>query len=216
MIKLFFDIETIPESESLRSEIEKTITHPKNFANPERIHKWTIEERPGEIETRFRKSSLRAHTGKILCIGYIKEGGPEKYEGVLTGSEREILEEFWELTKDVEQFIGFNVIEFDLKYVWQRSVILNIPPTKDLLSNNNPTHSVFDVMQEWDMWSARDHISLDTLSKTLGVTSPKSGGLNGALVYDYFIAGRCQDIFDYCLRDVVATREIYLRMTFQS
>ena len=216
MIQLFFDIETIPESESLRSEIETTIIPPKNFVNPERINKWMIEERPEEIETRFRKTSLRAHTGKILCIGYIKDGGAQQNEGVLTGPERKILEEFWELARDVEQFIGFNVVEFDLKYIWQRSIILSIPPTKILLSNNNPTHSVFDVMQEWDMWSTRDHISLDTLSKTLGVTSPKSGGLNGALVYDYFIAGRCQEIYDYCMRDVVATREIYSRMTFQS
>jgi len=215
MIQLFFDIETIPWSESLRSEIETTIAPPKNFVNPERINKWMIEEKPGEIETRFRKTSLRAHTGKILCIGYIKEDGDHRDEGVLTGPETKILQEFWELSKDVQEFIGFNVIEFDLKYIWQRSVILNIPPTKELLSTGKLTHSVFDVMQEWDMWSARDHISLDTLSKTLGVTSPKAGGINGALVYDYFIEGRCQEIYDYCLRDVVATREIYLKLTFR-
>lgn len=216
MIQLFLDIETLPANESLRLEIETTITPPKNFSSPERINKWIDEEKPQEIESRFRKTSLKAHTGKILCIGYIKENGAQKTEGVLSGLEAGILKEFWKLSQDVDQFIGFNVIGFDLKYIWQRSIILNIPPSKVLIGNGTPTHSVFDVMQEWDMWSGRDYISLDTLSITLGITSPKSGGLNGSLVYDYFMNERCQEIYDYCLKDVIATREIYLKMTFQS
>lgn len=216
MIQLFFDIETLPGAEPLRTEIETTIAPPKNFSPPQQISEWTIEEKPREIESRFRKTSLRADTGKILCIGYIKENDSITDEGVLTGSEPEILKDFWDLSQDVEQFIGFNVIEFDFKYIWQRSVILNIPPSRPMGGNQIRSNIVFDVMQEWNMWSRGEHISLDRLSRTLGITSPKSGGLNGSLVYDYFLAGRSQEIYEYCLRDVNATRDIYRKMTFQT
>ena len=64
------------------------------------------------------------------------------------------------------------------------------------------------------MWSPRDHISLDVLTRALGIESPK-GEITGAKVYDFYLAGKVQEIYDYCLRDVQATREIYKRMTFE-
>jgi hypothetical protein len=35
-------------------------------------------------------------------------------------------------------------------------------------------------------------------------------------VYDYYLAGRLEEIGQYCLRDVKAVREIYRKMTFQA
>ena len=45
--------------------------------------------------------------------------------------------------------------------------------------------------------------------------SPKSGGVDGSQVYDFYLAGRLQEINAYCLRDVRVTRAIYRRMTFE-
>ena len=70
---------------------------------------------------------------------------------------------------------------------------------------------IYDVMWEWEQWSKR--ISLDSLSRALGIESPK-GELDGSKVYDYYLAGRVDEIYDYCLRDVRATRAIYKRMNF--
>ena len=71
---------------------------------------------------------------------------------------------------------------------------------------------MYDVMQEWGKWG-RENISLDTLSKALGIQSPKDE-LDGSKVYDYYLGGRVQEFYDYCLRDVAATKAIYQRMNF--
>ncbi|MBF8268106.1 MAG: putative 3'-5' exonuclease related to the exonuclease domain of PolB [Dehalococcoidia bacterium] len=212
MISLFLDIETLPGDESVKAQIEADIKHPPQMTKPETIEKWEMEQKPSEIEKKYRDTSLRGHTGRILCVGYIKEGPHGTTEGVLRGDEPAILKEFWELAADVDLFVGFNVLEFDLKYIWQRSVVHRVSPSRRLDFARYRGGEVYDVMQEWEKWG-RDHISLDALSRALGIPSPKDK-MHGSEVYDYYLAGRLQDICDYCLGDVRATREIYNRMNF--
>ena len=95
MIKLFLDIETLPGDESLKEELAADITPPGNISRPESIKQWEEEKKPIEIENRHRKTSLRGHTGRILCNGYINDGLQETTEGVLTGDDPSILKAFW-------------------------------------------------------------------------------------------------------------------------
>ncbi len=213
MITLTLDIETLPADDSLRGEIEAGLTPPGNISRPERIRQWESEERPGAVEEQFRKTALRGHAGRILCIGYIKEAPTETTEGVLTGDEPSILAAFWDLVRDVDLFVGFNVLGFDLKYIWQRSVVHGVKPSREISFVRFRSDPVYDVMQEWEKWGMNP-VSLDTLSKALGVTSPKEGELDGSKVYDFYREGRVQEIYDYCLEDVKATRAIYRKMNF--
>jgi predicted PolB exonuclease-like 3'-5' exonuclease len=59
----------------------------------------------------------------------------------------------------------------------------------------------------------REHVSLDNLSKVLGVSSPKEN-LDGSKVYPYYRAGKLADIYEYCKRDVDSVRQVYRRLTF--
>jgi predicted PolB exonuclease-like 3'-5' exonuclease len=67
-------------------------------------------------------------------------------------------------------------------------------------------------MQEWSKWG-REHVSLDALSKALGIPSPKES-LDGAKVYPYYRAGKLAEIIEYCKRDVDSARKVYHRLTF--
>ncbi|MBI2855840.1 MAG: ribonuclease H-like domain-containing protein [Chloroflexi bacterium] len=212
MIRLFLDIETLPGDESLKQQIEGQITPPGNISRPERIEQWMQDERSQEVEKRYRATSLRGHAGRILCIGYLKETPQDVVEGVLTGDEADILRDFWTLAEDVDLFVGFNVLDFDLKFIVQRSIILGVRPGMDISFNRFRNDQVYDVMVEWDM-GGRERISLDNLARAMVIESPK-GDIDGSQVYDYFLAGRLQEIYDYCLRDVRATAEIYRRMNF--
>ncbi|HEY1235348.1 MAG TPA: hypothetical protein VGH22_18355, partial [Candidatus Binatia bacterium] len=66
--------------------------------------------------------------------------------------------------------------------------------------------------QEWSKWG-REHVSLDALSKALGIPSPKER-LDGAKVYPYYRAGKLAEIIEYCKRDVDCARKVYRRLTF--
>ena len=212
MIKLFLDIETLPGDESLRGDIATGVRPPASITKPEMIRKWEEEQRPAKVEEEYRKTALEGLQGRILCIDYLREDGHGETEGVISGDERDILTVFWELAGDVDLFVGFNVLDFDLKFIIQRSIINGVRPSRTISFARYRSEPVYDVMWEWEHWGNK-RISLDRLAQALGIESPKDG-IDGSKVYDYYQEGRTSEIYDYCLRDVKATREIYRRMNF--
>ena len=213
MIKLFLDIETIPADESIKAGLESGIRPPRNLSRPETLERWETEDRPEKVEDTFRKTALRGHQGRILCIGYIKESGKGFTEDVITGLEPSILRYFWDLATNVDLFVGFNILGFDLRFIMQRSVVHGIRPTKRLSFARYRSEPVYDVMQEWECWG-REYIKLGALAEALDLESPK-GDLDGSKVYDYYQDGRLEEVYRYCMEDVRTTRAIYRKMTFQ-
>lgn len=201
------DIETLPGEETLREDIGKELIPPKTLGQEE-----TEEWKEEELERRYRKSALSGDYGRILCIGYIKESPGGTSEGVIIGDEPEILSKFWEVAKGVDKFIGHNILDFDLKFIWKRSVVNSIKPSIHISFARYRSDFVFDTMHEWEKWG-RDYISLDKLARVLGLPSTK-GELDGSKVYEYYKEERLQEIYDYCMADVRLTRDIYRRMTF--
>lgn len=212
MVKLFLDIETLPGDESLKESIASKISPPGSYKKEEKIREWEQSQKPRKVEEEYKKTALKGEFGRILCIGYIKETDSGISKDVITGSEPEILEKFWDVARDVNLFVGFNILDFDLKFIIQRSIIHNIKPSQEFDFARYRSYPIYDVMHEWAMWS-RDVPDLDTLAKVLGLESPKTT-MRGSEVYDYHQAGRDREIYDYCLRDVEATRSIYNKMNF--
>lgn len=209
MIKLFLDIETIPAPESFKDELAKGI-QPQDL-NLESIQKW--EEK---IEDEYLKTSLNGNFGRILCIAYIKEIPPDMERDIIKGKESAILKKFWEVAKDVELFIGHNILDFDLKFIFKRSVVHRIKPSREITFARYRSSPVYDTMQEWRKWDTREKmIGLDKLARVLGLHSSK-GVLDGSKVYEFYKQGRLEEIYKYCMDDVELTREIYNRLIFTS
>ncbi|MCX6808236.1 MAG: ribonuclease H-like domain-containing protein [Candidatus Berkelbacteria bacterium] len=119
------------------------------------------------------------------------------------------------MARDSDLFIGHNLMEFDLRFIYKRSVINNIKPSRFLNFARYRSDPIFDTMKEWEKWGAQG-TSLHKLSIALGIASPKEEGIDGSKVYDYFLAGKSDEIAKYCERDVEATRKVYKRMIFES
>lgn len=204
-MKLFLDIETLPAAgESM--EIVKRLWEEQKKKN-------TLPQREEKtFEGFFRNTSFQGEFGRILCIGYAVDDKPVE---CLVGDEKEILQKFWGLAKDASLFVGHNVMEFDLRFIYKRSVILNVRPSRELNFARYRSEPIFDTMKEWEKWGAQG-VSLHKLSLALGITSPKEEGIDGSKVYDYFLAGKTDEIAKYCMRDVEATRKVYNRITFQN
>lgn len=180
-----------------------------------------------EQET-FFKTALSGDFGRILCIGYSNEDDSGNFaRGVLGwdemreefgGDEASILAEFWRVLRAFsprrDVLVGHNIFDFDLKFIYKRSVILGVRPSVNLSFARYRNQPIFDTMHEWERWSYRGMVSLDKLAAVLGLASSKEGGVDGSLVYTLFRAGEHKTIRDYCLRDVELTRAIYRRMVF--
>jgi len=158
----------------------------------------------------FRSTSFAGEFGRIFCIGYAINS--QKAE-VISGDEKQMLESFWQIVKDVDLFVGHNILDFDLRFIYKRSIILDVQPTLDLNFARYRSSPIFDTMKEWDKWS-NFGTSLHKLAIALGITSPKEKGVDGSKVYDMYLAGRGEEILEYCMRDVEAVRKIYNRICF--
>jgi predicted PolB exonuclease-like 3'-5' exonuclease len=191
---LFFDIETIPTEQPLQ-------------ANAALESQLQLDE--AEI---LKRLSLSAATARILCLAYAMEPPTDTSVEVLGGDENEILRKFWKLASNTDLFVGHNLLDFDLKFIYQRSVVQQIKPSREIPFTRFSNMPVFDTMHEWSRWSP-EHISLDLLSKALSIPSPKNG-LDGSKVYSYYKAGKFPEICEYCKRDVDTVRQVYRRLTF--
>jgi predicted PolB exonuclease-like 3'-5' exonuclease len=160
----------------------------------------------------IKKLSLSAMTAKIICLCYAIEPPTDSEVQVLEGDESQILKNFWQLAADCDLFVGHNILDFDLRFIYQRSIIHQVKPSRDLPFGRFRNAPIFDTMHEWSKWG-REHASLDLLSRTLSLPSPKET-LDGSKVYPYYRAGKIADIIDYCRCDVDSVRQVYRRLTF--
>jgi 3'-5' exonuclease len=191
---VFFDIETVPTNQALQAS--------------------------GLLESQMqldeadvvKRLSLSAMTAKICCLGYAVEPPLDSTVEVLHGDEQEILKGFWKLAADCNLFVGHNILDFDLRFIYQRSVIHQIRPSREIPFARFRNAPIYDTMQEWSKWG-REHASLDALSKALGVPSPKEN-LDGSKVYPYYRDGKLTEICEYCKRDVDSVRQVYRWLTF--
>ncbi len=203
MIKLFFDIETIPSAEEHKEKHLEILRSKKKYES--------MEDDLIHVNT-----SLDGTFGRICCIGIIKEG-PQGviFKDVLRGSEKEMLTKFWDLARGVWRYVGHNVWGFDMPFVVQRSIINNVRPL-GINFRRYMKEPLYDTMLEWTFWNFdREKMpKLDTLAKVLGLPSSKDD-MDGSMVWQYYQDGRLEDICKYCMKDVELTRQVYYRMSFE-
>ena len=191
---LFFDIETIPTEQSLQ---DNGLLESQTKLDEDQI---------------IKKLSLAAATARIVCLAYALEPPVDSPVSVLGGEERDIIEGFWKIATETNLFVGHNLLDFDLRFIYQRSIIHRIKPSREIPFARFRNAPVYDTMHEWSKWG-REHVSLDLLARALGIASPKES-LDGSKVYPYFRAGRFPEICEYCSRDVETVRQVYRRLTF--
>jgi 3'-5' exonuclease len=224
-LRVYVDIETIPPGEEVREQFARELM--RHYAETGQSS-LTTSVSPEKIESEFRKLALSGEMGRVLAIGVIVERGSEILHRGIIGRDRETrlfhldeartLRGFWRLLSDFnterDLIIGHNVFDFDLSFLYKRSIIHRVQPPVKLSFARYRSRPIYDTMCEWNQWSFKGRISLDRLSKALGLESSKGQGIEGSRVYDYFCAGCHEEIADYCMRDVELVRAIYARMNF--
>ena len=108
-------------------------------------------------------------------------------------------------------FIGHN-ITFDLKFIWQRCVILGICPNFSLPFTGRHASHFHCTMQAWAGYGGR--ISQDRLCKALGMPG-KADGIDGSKVWDCVKSGDTASVLAYNVNDVETVFELYRRQTFK-
>lgn len=228
MPKLILDIETIGEDfDQLDETTQEVLTRwIKKEAEGEEDYKAALEE----LKNGLGFSPL---TGEVVAIGaldadqdrgaiyYQHPGreGQETDEGNLklrAMSEKELLEKFWELVKQYDEFITFNGRGFDIPFLMVRSAIHQLRPSKDLLSNRYLSLQKFgakhiDLLDQLTFYGAvyRNKGNLHMWTRAFGIKSPKAEGITGDDVGRLFRDRQYLRIAQYNIGDLRATKALY-------
>lgn len=223
-MNVFLDIETIPCQlpgylEQLAAEVQAPATHKK----PDSIKAWLDENRTAVATEQWLKTSFDGGLGQVVAISWGMDEGEIKTLRVDTHespeSECDLLTFFVDQIEDLTarhnyrmpRWVGHNVAEFDLPFLWKRLVVRGLPPPRWLPHHPKPWgEQVYDTMVEWA--GVRNRISLDRLCKLLGI--PGKDGMTGADVWPAVQAGRLSEVAEYCRTDVERVRAVYRRMNF--
>lgn len=198
---MFLDIETLPAPETAKKTLLDIYTRKAEKSKKD----------VGTFEEFLEGTSFDGSFGRICCIGYALDNNPTKS---FQGDEAQMLRDFWALALPVDLFVGFNLIDFDLRFIYQRSVILGVKPSKELNFARYRNSPMYDVMWEWAKWGNLPKISLHALAKALSLKSSKEGDIEGKDVAKAYLDGRIKEICTYCEADVEVTRQLYRKLTF--
>lgn len=233
----FFDIETIPAQDpnivtalrgDMKAELDEAlagIRAPSNYKDEAKIaeyvntaHAKMVAEHEAAVQAAYLKTALDGSAGQVCVIGWTFDDS-EPIAAYITDavSERHVLQTFFAELQSLSsptarmRFIGHHIIGFDLRFLWQRAMVLGIKPPGCLPRSPKPwDDGVFDTMLQWA--GDRGTISMDNLCRALGL--PGKGDISGKDVWPMVQAGRISEVADYCRGDVERTRAIYNRMTF--
>jgi DNA polymerase elongation subunit (family B) len=126
--------------------------------------------------------------------------------------EDELLTEFWEVIKKYDQFVTFNGRTFDCPFLMLRSALLGVRPSRNLMPYRYDASQHVDLADQLSFYGAiewKRRFNLDFYCRAFGIESSKSHGVTGSDVNTLYAQQRFKEIARYCLRDVMATLQLY-------
>lgn len=133
-------------------------------------------------------------------------------------SEEKLIQDFWRILKKYNNatLVSFNGRGFDAPFLMLRSAIKKIRPSRNLMAGtkfNYPQH--VDLIDELTFYNpssigATKRFNFDFYARAFGLTSPKSEGIDGSKVNEFYQQGRIAEIAEYCMRDVATTWKLFL------
>ena len=185
----------------------------------------------GDAEATRSAGGLSPFRGRIVAIGVINIGDNRScalyevpgqtdlriekagFRTYISGTEKQILQKFWEFFESDSRFISFNGRQFDGPFLMIRSAVNGVVPKRDLVGYRYGFTLNCDLREALNfngtVNSRQFKFNLDLACKAFGVETSKGEGLDGRSVEAWYRAGRHREIADYCLDDVRATKELY-------
>ena len=216
MTYLYLDIETIPtQSPEIREAIAQNITPPANMKKAETIAQWEANEKQKAVEEAIAKTALDGAYGSICCIGCTIDDETVYSYSMPDFSEADLIDQWLlEVQEQVPHWatptiVGHNVVTFDIRFIWQRAIILGVRMPKWFPRDPKPWgFETFDTMTAFA--GQRGTIGLDRLCQVLGIEG--KGDVDGSMIGQMYAEGRHEEIAAYCRADVERTRAVHKRM----
>jgi uncharacterized protein YprB with RNaseH-like and TPR domain len=224
------------EAEALSAAL-LAVKPPGNYKKQETIDEWMATEAPrikqalidasaANVDAAYRKTGLDGSFGQIACVSFAylnaepvaiwnADWQDPNHERLILRVLRDCLANTIPPNMQMAvQIVGHNIVNFDLRFIVQRSIVNGIKPHPVLAraAQAKPweVDLVYDTMIQWA--GIGKTISLDKLCRALGL--PGKGDMDGSKVWDAIKEGRIAEVAEYCADDVRKVRDVHQRMTF--
>lgn len=210
---IVIDCETSALPDKQLNLVKPTFEADKRLTDPEKIKASIAEKEAAWLE----RAALSPLTGRILAIGlldtYEKLDASEAVQ-ILVGPEKDILEGVWYAWAAGSRFAGFNVKEFDFRFMEIRSRILNVPVPDDLHEGRYWNKRII-CLQELFCAYSRDvsGFSLDAICRACGL-GQKPEGVTGKDFAKLFETDR-EKALEYLRNDLLLTQKLAQRLGIQ-
>jgi predicted PolB exonuclease-like 3'-5' exonuclease len=214
---LFLDIETAagyPAYHLMPPALQKAWEHKASYVAPGLC--------PAEAYS--QKAGIYAEFGKVITIGigfmyedkkqlfFKTKALANEHEQALLASFNLLLSRHYRNTKVL--FCAHNGKEFDYPYLCRRMLThrLALPAPLKIMGKKPWEISHLDTMEMWKFGDHKHYTSLELLCTLLDIPSSKSQ-LDGSKVNSvYYDRQGLSQIAAYCVEDVIATGQLYLRL----
>jgi len=214
---LFLDIETVscvPEYAQLDERL-------KPLWNKKAL---TLKTELPADELFNERAAIYSEFGKIITIatGFFSLDEKEKLsfrvKGLSNDNERTLLIELNDLFSRFNQrkliLCAHNGKEFDFPYICRRMLVNGVPIPEVLqISGKKPwevRHE--DTMELWKFGDRKAYTALELLAALFGIPQSK-GDFDGGMVNKvYYEEKNLKKINDYCIKDVIMTAQVYLKL----
>lgn len=210
-MKLFIDIETVPEVDP--SELSAPpVLYFKKFASK-------VEgEAPEMMQHYIDNAGLYAEFGKIVCVsmGYIQDD-KINVKSFCSDNEKQILQDVSRAIEKANSLVAHNGKDFDYPWLCRRMIINGVKlPALLQIQNLKPWEiRLEDTIDMWKFGQFNHKASLNLLCSLFGLPSPKNG-MDGSKVSEVFYKEKdYQKISSYCEGDVIALINVYRKMQYQ-
>ena len=211
---LFLDIETVAVVDRLKVQ----------WARKASFFKRTEEQTDADLFN--SRAGIYAEFGKIvsIAIGMFTEnesgelGLKTKY--FTSHNEAELLKEFIQLLEKLgpdTKLCAHNGKEFDFPYLSRRMLIngIALPQILDLSGKKPWEIAHLDTLELWKFGDYKHYTSLDLLAAIFNIPTSK-GVMDGSQVNEvYYKEQDLKKISTYCVGDVIAVAQLYLRLKGQ-
>jgi len=215
---LFIDIETVGCTNDFQSLNERLKTQWARKASFLRREEGQTDE-----DLFYNRAGIYAEFGKTIVIAVGKYAENDKGELTLKTKyfadhdEKKLLSDFKLMLDKMDpvntKLCAHNGKEFDFPYLCRRMLVNGIiNPALLNQSGRKPwevTH--LDTMEMWKFGDFKHYTSLDLLAAIFDIPTSK-GVMDGSMVNEvYYKEGDLQKIAQYCVGDVVAIAQLYLK-----
>lgn len=194
-----FDIETgpLPDDQLIKPDFHA----PKNYIDPAKIAAYIQE-----CQRKYMEGlALSPLSGQVLVIGILDNDGFR----AITGTEKEILGQFWRYAESVVigsgQLVGFDSNRFDLPFLFRRSWYHHMKPSPILRAGRYWSPHCVDVREMWQLGNREAEGNLDMVSRFLGGKGKTGDGAEFAGLW----AEDKEKALEYLHNDLEQTKLLY-------